>query len=398
MNFKHWIKKGFVSIEAVITGAIILSVGFVALSNMGVTGSTVVQNGLAKLDALGIFEEVQQEEPEEKALSLELVNTYFYDAWNFYQGDYESVEFGFETRIYGVVLKVRNTTETDYVIQSAKINYPWGPGIGFPEYVKNYNETNLVGLTLGELTEGVLFFDVFRDAPRVDTFRQEQVSLVLNFTNGETKTFNILGIPPAPPMPEGFPFEPGSYDSTLNISWSDVNPESDFTWVAIPGGIRITDYNSPVNDRMVVIPKTINGQPVLEVEGMDNMYLSSLALPNSITKIGNNAFDYSNLSSVIIPNSVTWIGDSAFAHNNLTNVKIPAGVTHLGSSVFYANEILQVQFFGPAPVEVGSNIFDSNENFFSGRGSLWVPAAYEADYLNLSGNFCIDSMMYRTFN
>lgn len=46
---------GYVSIEAVITAALILSVGFFALLNLSGTGSQLVQNGLNKLDSLNLF-------------------------------------------------------------------------------------------------------------------------------------------------------------------------------------------------------------------------------------------------------------------------------------------------------------------------------------------------------
>ena len=64
MKIKNWIKKGYVSIEAVIVGAIILSAGFAALSSLSVNGSAVAQNSLDKLDALCVFNAVENvEEP-----------------------------------------------------------------------------------------------------------------------------------------------------------------------------------------------------------------------------------------------------------------------------------------------------------------------------------------------
>ncbi|MEG1685445.1 MAG: leucine-rich repeat domain-containing protein, partial [Bacteroides sp.] len=52
--------------------------------------------------------------------------------------------------------------------------------------------------------------------------------------------------------------------------------------------------------------------------------LTSITIPNSVTTIGNNAFDTcSGLTSITIPNSVTTIGQSAFANcTKLQEIKV----------------------------------------------------------------------------
>lgn len=41
---------------------------------------------------------------------------------------------------------------------------------------------------------------------------------------------------------------------------------------------------------------------------------------NSVTEIGNYAFNNNRLTNIVIPNSVTKIGKNVFALNQLTNI------------------------------------------------------------------------------
>ena len=64
--------------------------------------------------------------------------------------------------------------------------------------------------------------------------------------------------------------------------------------------------------------------------------LTSLTIPNSVTSIGEHAFwGCSSLTSVTIPNSVKSIGEYAFALcSSLTSVTIPNGVKSIGEAAF----------------------------------------------------------------
>ena len=69
---------------------------------------------------------------------------------------------------------------------------------------------------------------------------------------------------------------------------------------------------------------------------LDDIEITNLVIPNSVTAIGNYTFSgCSGLISIEIPNSVTSIGSYAFAYcSDLTSVTIPNSVISMGEAAF----------------------------------------------------------------
>ena len=107
-------------------------------------------------------------------------------------------------------------------------------------------------------------------------------------------------------------------------------------------------------------------------------------IPNSVTSIGNNAFDgCSGLSSVTIPNSVTSIGGAAFGGcSSLTSVTIPNSVTSIDGYAFEGcNKLATVISQIAEPFNIVNNVYQAIAN----GATLYVPAETKAIYQATSG-------------
>ncbi len=115
----------------------------------------------------------------------------------------------------------------------------------------------------------------------------------------------------------------------------------------------------------IIIPSEYNGLPVIRINNhtfKECNYIINITLPDSVTNIGNYAFDGCNslksigdyaffgcisLTAIHLPNSITSIGDNAFANcASLTNITLPDNITSMGYSVFSSCVNLQYNEYG----------------------------------------------------
>ena len=117
-------------------------------------------------------------------------------------------------------------------------------------------------------------------------------------------------------------------------------PDKVFRIPAEKNGIKVTKiansafYTLKMVDFQVVIPETVTE---IGNNAFDSCSIASVNLPNGLTKIGSSAFSTNRIASISIPNTVTTIGSSAFYSNRLTEIVIPDSVTSVGALAFQNN-------------------------------------------------------------
>ena len=139
-------------------------------------------------------------------------------------------------------------------------------------------------------------------------------------------------------------------------------------------GLEVTYKNGGGTD--VVIPSEINGKKVVAIA--DYAFTTNGITPTTInnTKKVSASYLYNNrnvgtvrklnisvdglgITSVVIPNTVTRIGYDAFYGNKLTTIVIPSSVTSIGSYAFAGNQLTKI-IFPSTPLTIGCKTFWDN--------------------------------------
>lgn len=177
----------------------------------------------------------------------------------------------------------------------------------------------------------------------------------------EIRDGNTLVISGTGAMPESV-YEP-EYRSYQNMVSNNALCHS-ITSVVIQAGITsISDYTCTgmINVTSVTIPNSVT---TIGEKAFNRTGLTSVTIPNRVTTIGKMAFEQTGLTSVTIPDSVTSIGTRAFCNTSLTSITIPDSVTSIGEKAFgYSNYNTALETFEIIGNEGGAAkaYFDDNK-------------------------------------
>jgi hypothetical protein len=155
-----------------------------------------------------------------------------------------------------------------------------------------------------------------------------------------------------------------------NYRGGDNGMYGDFEYSYGATTVTITGYTGNRGD--VTIPSTIDGKPVIYIEGKvftlghydENPPPMHVTIPNSVRYIGESAFWNNGLTNVTIGNNVRYIGKRAFEYNRLTSVTIPDSVIYIGDYAFEGstpNFRLTSVTIGNSVTYIGDGAFGSND-------------------------------------
>ncbi|WEK83224.1 MAG: leucine-rich repeat domain-containing protein [Mycoplasma sp.] len=159
-------------------------------------------------------------------------------------------------------------------------------------------------------------------------------------------------------VPLGISFSNHS-SQNQNVVLSDKKTTNDVLWSITDDG-TISPIDKKVFSGLVTIPEAFDGITVKKIDNsafFNNDKITGVIIPDTVTTIGNAAFQQTGLESVTIPDSVTEIGSGAFYWcGSLSSINIPSQTTKIGNDAFFAVPFTNITL-------------DSNNQTFEWRGT-----------------------------
>jgi len=183
----------------------------------------------------------------------------------------------------------------------------------------------------------------------------------------------------------------GSYPPVFGVSNSSV------TSITIPNSVtrigHVAFYYCSGLTGTLTIPNSVTSIGQSAFYGCTGL-TGTLTIPNSVTSIGQYAFYYcTGLTALTIPNSVTSIGDSAFRYcSGLTGtLTIPNSVTSIGDSAFRYCSGLTALTIPNSVTSIGDSAF----HYCSGLTTLTMPFRFntQIDRIGISGEVAFDYLV-----
>lgn len=103
------------------------------------------------------------------------------------------------------------------------------------------------------------------------------------------------------------------------------------TVTTLGDGAFAGNEHNKVKIEKLMLPKSLTAIPNA---AFNSQAIKEVVVPDSVTEIGSNAFAGNYCEKLTLPNSVTSIGRLAFANHALTEVTIPDSVKSIGASAF----------------------------------------------------------------
>ena len=140
----------------------------------------------------------------------------------------------------------------------------------------------------------------------------------------------------------------------------EKSTEDGFVYYEKSDKIIITGYTGRESD--LKIPEKINNKPVKEIRKNEDSSkefkaLTSLVIPKTVEKIGENAFRSGEIEDLTLNEGLKEIGEYAFYYNNIKSLVIPRSVEKIGEGAFESCYLLKNLTLQDGIKEIGNNAF-----------------------------------------
>ncbi len=126
--------------------------------------------------------------------------------------------------------------------------------------------------------------------------------------------------------------------STISVSPQNANYTAKDGVLFNKDCTKLIAYPEGKTDVNYQIPSTV--KTIAPYAFSMNRSLKNITIPDSVTKIGHNAFLYNSIESIDIPDSVLNISSAAFSESSLTDITIPSDIANIGIDTFVSCEKL----------------------------------------------------------
>jgi hypothetical protein len=143
-------------------------------------------------------------------------------------------------------------------------------------------------------------------------------------------------------------------------SFSEAISAGKISSVVIPDTVREIEEGSFRGGTKSVLVSVTLGKGLVKISKgsfFGNTKLTTIVIPNTVTFVGESAFEDCGLTTLTLGSKIQSIGDSAFRNNKLTELSIPNSVILVGDRAFEGNPIGTLTL----PVSLATRIIETRD-------------------------------------